>query len=169
MHTSTDTDAGTGLVVTTPFERFYANERDRLVRLLAMDLGDVHLAAEAVDVAMARAWGRWDGLTDQHDAGGWVYRVARNWATSWFRRRRRRSDAPVPETAVHDRPPSHSDHLREHLDALSADHRAVVVLRVLGGCSTEETARRLGIPSGTVQSRLSRALDNLRTMLEDER
>ena len=56
--------------------------------------------------------------------------------------------------------------------AASARHscsaRSVVVLRYLMQWSTAEVAEALGVPSGTVKSRLSRALDQLRTALEDE-
>jgi RNA polymerase sigma-70 factor (ECF subfamily) len=48
---------------------------------------------------------------------------------------------------------------------LSPDHRAVVVLRMIQGHSTKETAALLDIPPGTVMSRLYRALDNLKDHL----
>ncbi len=51
------------------------------------------------------------------------------------------------------------------LGRLKADHRAVVVLRMLRGYSTKEAADMLGIPAGTVMSRLSRALEQLERLL----
>lgn len=51
------------------------------------------------------------------------------------------------------------------IDALPPKHRAVVVLRMIDGCSTEETADILGIPYGTVLSRLSRAHAKLKEHL----
>lgn len=48
---------------------------------------------------------------------------------------------------------------------LEGDHRTVVVLRMLEGYSTRETAKLLRIPEGTVLSRLSRGLDKLREIL----
>lgn len=163
-----------GVVVTAPasardFEHFYRDERDRLVRILTLNLGDLDVATEAIDVAMSRAWQRWGRLDDHEDAGAWVYRVARNWATSWFRGRRRISRGPVPERPVHPDHPTPHDALRTALDALSEDHRAVVVLRIHAGFSTTDTAAALDIPEGTVKSRLARALDHLRASLEDHR
>ncbi len=151
------------------FEDFYRTDRDRLVRMLAFDLGDVEVAAEAVDVAMSRAWERWSRLDAHHDAGAWVYRVARNWAMSWFRGRRRISSGPVPEQAVAPGEQAAPMDLRRALDQLSEEHRAVVVLRVHGGYSTAATAAALDVPEGTVKSRLARALDQLRATLEDPR
>lgn len=51
------------------------------------------------------------------------------------------------------------------LRTLSDDHRAVVVCRMLEDYSTRETADMLGLPEGTVMSRLTRALEKLRTAL----
>jgi len=51
------------------------------------------------------------------------------------------------------------------LHRLSPEHRAVVVLRVLEGYDTNETAKMLGIRPGTVMSRLSRALARMQAEL----
>jgi RNA polymerase sigma-70 factor (ECF subfamily) len=51
--------------------------------------------------------------------------------------------------------------VRAAIDRLGADHRAVVVLRMIEGHSTRETAGILGIPEGTVMSRLARAMERL--------
>jgi len=54
------------------------------------------------------------------------------------------------------------------LDQLKPDFRAVVVLRMLEGYSTKETAALLEIAEGTVLSRLSRGMKQLETLLKDE-
>lgn len=51
------------------------------------------------------------------------------------------------------------------LKRLGEDQRSVVVLRMLQGYSTKETAELLGVPQGTVMSRLSRALENMEKLL----
>lgn len=55
----------------------------------------------------------------------------------------------------------------ETLDALSPEHRQVIVLRELQGMSYDEIADTLGIPRGTVESRLFRARRELRDRLRD--
>lgn len=55
--------------------------------------------------------------------------------------------------------------VRAALTKIPDDHRAVVVLRILEGYSTKETAEMLGVPQGTVTSRLSRALEKLEKSL----
>ncbi|MBD5780919.1 RNA polymerase sigma factor [Pelagicoccus sp. NFK12] len=57
--------------------------------------------------------------------------------------------------------------IRAAVQQLKPEFRSVVVLRFLNEYSTEECARVLGIPQGTVMSRLSRALDKLAPLLKD--
>ena len=59
------------------------------------------------------------------------------------------------------------DALAAALDRLPLRQRVVVVLRVVDDVSEQDAADLLGVPPGTVKSRLSHALDNLRRMLED--
>ena len=104
----------------------------------------------------------------------WLLRIvaneARNRARTADRRRRlelrltedvRPGDAaPSPEAAV-----LQGDDRRRLLEAVNAlddDDRLVITSRYLLQLSGEETAAALGIPEGTVKSRLSRALDRLR-------
>lgn len=56
--------------------------------------------------------------------------------------------------------------VRDAVDALPAKHRAVVVLRMIDGHSTAETSEILGVPYGTVLSRLNRAIDKLKPLLQ---
>ena len=55
------------------------------------------------------------------------------------------------------------------LEALSPDHRRVIVLRELEGLSYEEMASVLGVPRGTVESRLHRAREELRKRFKEYR
>ena len=54
------------------------------------------------------------------------------------------------------------------LAALAAEDRAVVVLRHLLGYRSHEIGTMLGLPAATVRTRLARALDRLRALLEEE-
>jgi RNA polymerase sigma-70 factor (ECF subfamily) len=61
------------------------------------------------------------------------------------------------------------DAISQALGRLSPEHRATVVLRFWADLSTDAIAERLGVPPGTVRSRLHYALEALRTELESER
>ncbi|HVR70567.1 MAG TPA: sigma factor-like helix-turn-helix DNA-binding protein, partial [Vicinamibacteria bacterium] len=52
--------------------------------------------------------------------------------------------------------------VQQALSALSFDHRAILMLREVEGLSCEDVAGTLGLPAGTVKSRLARAREALR-------
>jgi RNA polymerase sigma factor (sigma-70 family) len=167
----TDAAAGRGVasVSVDSFEGFYAASADRVYRALAVTLGDSHLAREATDEAMARAFVRWRQVVTVENPGGWVFRVGLNWATSWRRKLRRERALPEFERglpAVLPAEPDGADAMAA-LARLGVAARAVVVCRVLFGLSTAETATVLHVAEGTVRSRLSRAMTVLRRELSE--
>ncbi len=142
------------------FAAFFSANRNNLVRALSMTIGDSSLAAEAVDEAMTRAVQRWAKVGQYSKPEAWVYRVAYNWATSRFRRRKRDRDyAPRiarPDASVD---PEFDPTIEEALATLSDEHRSVLVLRYFYDWDVQATADALEISPGTVKSRTSRALD----------
>lgn len=140
------------------FTAFWALERDRLYRVLAVGLGDHVLAAEAIDEAMARALQRWATVSGYDDPAGWVLRVARNWATSWHRKwTHRRPTVPAEDLdrAVRDATPDVDVH--RVLADLPEATRTLLVLRHELDWPVTRIAAALDLPEGTVKSRLSRA------------
>jgi len=108
----------------------------------------------------------------------WLARIAVNLAYSLFRRRRRRPETSIEplveagrQWAVDDDPADRAaeSEQRERLAAafagLSHEHQAVLTLRVVEDLSYDDIARTLGVPAGTVMSRLSRARTELRARL----
>ena len=156
--------------VTTPsvpadFESFYRDHRDRIAGALALTCRNQTLGGEAADEAMAKAYAAWSTVGAHDNPAGWVYRVGLNWSRSLLRRRRRED---LGDTAdLSDVDPDISVDLDRALAALDVKHRSVVVLRHLLGFSTAEVAAALDIAEGTVKSRLARALDTLRTALQE--
>jgi RNA polymerase sigma-70 factor (ECF subfamily) len=110
--------------------------------------------------------------------GPWLSRIVANRAIDWTRMRSARRETPaaeLPEPAAGaasptatDREPDELPELLAALAHLTPDHRAVVVLRYVGDLSPGEISRALGIPRGTVNSRLRRGLDQLGTWLSPE-
>ena len=155
-------------VAAEPFEVFYRAQVDRVYRALTVTLGDPQLAREATDEAMARTYANWSRVRGLDNPGGWVYRVGLNWATSWWRKRRRERALPAAGSDPHVAPPDPAGTAAaEALARLALPQRAVVVCRVLLDMSTAETAALLGVAEGTVKSRLARALAALRTALTE--
>jgi len=155
-----------GLVIvsrTNPegFSAFYQQWRDPIRRALALAVGDLTLAGEAVDEAMSRALASWEKIGSYERPQGWVYRVGLNWSRGLFRKRR----YEVLTCAVRDAEPRPDalpdiDVLRA-VGRLSTRLRPVVVARYYLDWSVAEIAEALDIPEGTVKSRLSRALKRL--------
>lgn len=145
------------------FTEFYEASWHTVVRGLAVTLGDEDLAAEATDEAMVRAYQRWRTVRHYDAPAGWVYRVGLNWARSYHRRARRQLPFPRPDRVE---PPAMADpSVAEALAALDLDLRAVVVCRLILDWSVRDTADALGVPPGTVKSRLHRALAQLHDAL----
>jgi len=108
----------------------------------------------------------------------WLARIATNLSFSLFRRRRRRPETPLEplveagqQWAVEDDPAERVQegervrHLQEAFAELKPEHQAILALRVAEEQSYEVIAATLGVPVGTVMSRLSRARAELRARL----
>lgn len=149
------------------FDRFYRDNTDKLRQALCLAVGDVDLGTDAADEAMTRAYERWDDVSTYANPSGWVYRVGLNWAVSRQRRHRWRDRRPVPDGPAPAVPHDHD--LTVAIAALRVEERAVVVCRYLLDWSVDDTAASLDIPTGTVKSRLARALEHLAHHLEASR
>lgn len=152
-------------VATGSFEEFYDAKRPHLVRTLIMVLGNRELGIEAADEAMTRAYQRWADVQTYENPGGWVYRVAMNWAYTKLRRSKRE----LPSVYVTDKPhiedPQFEPKLDAALAALPEKYRAPVVLRYYMDWSMEDISEALGIPKGTVKSRIHRGVAALQKAL----
>ncbi|HXH87050.1 MAG TPA: RNA polymerase sigma factor [Gaiellaceae bacterium] len=126
----------------------------------------VHDAAAAEDIAQesflaaVRSLDRFDR---RRPFGPWLHRIVVNRAIDWSRARQLRAEAELsdPVAAPDERGPLDGS-LLAALAELPPDHRAVIVLRHLLEYTPGEIAELLGLPRGTVNSRLRRGLDSLR-------
>jgi len=152
------------LASTDSFDEFYQTEVDGLYRALSLALGSADLASEAVDEAMTRAYQRWSKVGALDNPAGWVYRVATNWSISRLRKHNReRLGEDWSATKIDD----YADvDLYRALSRLPVDARSAVVMRHLLGWSTAEAAEALAMKEGTLKSKLSRALGQLREEME---
>ena len=147
------------------FEAFYRSEAEGLYRALTVALGNTELAREATDEGLVRAYQHWRKIGRYDNPAGWVYRVGLNWARSRLRKTKREvitDDIDGVASAWSSDPT-----LLQAVGRLPLEFRSVVVLRYLMQWSTAEVAEALAVPTGTVKSRLSRALEHLRSELED--
>lgn len=127
---------------------------------------DAEDAHQIAFMALARDAGR---IATPSALGGWLYRVAWLSARKLAGRVHRRKPEPLTTDPAIKMPPAHENDLKavidEELLALSERFRAVAVLCLVEGRTNTEAAGLLGIPKGTVDSRLSTAKAKLRERL----
>jgi RNA polymerase sigma-70 factor (sigma-E family) len=134
--------------------------------------GDWHAADDLSQEVLVAVYSRWarlaggnvDAYANRVLVGKHVDALRRPW-----RRERsvpEQSDRPDDRAqGAFDEVESGDGPLLRALGTLSPDQRAVVVLRFTDDLAIDEIARQLGVPPGTVKSRLSRALETLRAAL----
>ena len=156
------------------FEAFVAASSDRLLRTAYLLTGDVGHAEDVVQSALLRTARRWRSARRSPEAYARTT-VANLVKDRWRSLGRRPSEAPLEHDvplAAHDGASDDSrldrDLLMRAARALPLGQRAVLVLRYFDDLSVEETARTLGITTGTVKSQTSRALASMRTALTTE-
>lgn len=165
-----------------------SRHRAGVVAVVFRMCGDMDLAEEAAQEAFLRAWQHLPTYQPRYSFRSWVYRIAINAALDALRQPSSRREQPFsdfenpaeddpgmvatlpsmedgPEAAVEAR--QRSERVRRAVLALPAASRSVLVLREYGGLSYNEIATSLGIPIGTVMSRLSSARSQMRQALID--
>ena len=147
---------------------------DRAYGLAWHLLGHTADAEDACQEALVAAWSAWPRLRDRSRFDAWFDRILVNTCIEHLRRQARRPQMTLPEDPdVADRDSLagsiNRDAIGRALGRLSPEHRAAVVLRYWTDLSTDAIAERLGVPAGTVRSRLHYAIGVLRTELESER
>ena len=123
-----------------------------------------HDAAAAEDIAQEAFLGAIRAL-DRFDRrrpfGPWLHRIVVNRAIDWTRARTLRSEVELTESVPLLEGPAQGGDTLAALARLSPEHRAVIVMRYLLEFTPGEIADELGLPRGTVNSRLRRGLDAL--------
>ncbi len=152
------------------FTRLADEHLDRAYRLARAILRDEAEAQDATHDAFVQAWRKWDTLRDPARFEPWFDRILVNACRDRLRAPSRQTMDISAEVAL-----STGDHagrtedravLGNAIAGLSPDHQVVVALRFYRDLTIEDIAARLGIPSGTVQSRLHYALKRLHEAID---
>lgn len=172
MHPETD---GRGRMDPISVEELHAAYGGALFVYAVRRLGDREAAEEVVQDTLLRAWRAGDRYDPERGSmGAWLFGIARNLVTDRYRRRAVRPRTVRP---VEDRDAPLSDgnvdraietwQLADGLARLSEEHREAIVLVHYLGLTVVEAAERLGVPEGTVKSRVFYGLRALRLALEE--
>ena len=143
----------------------------RLDAAARMIVRDAELARDVVQETLLRAWRDLPGLRDPDRFDAWLHRLLTNAAIGETRRRRRRVvevdlipiDAPIPDSSLG---LADHDEIAQAFGRIAPELRAVIVLCYYLDLPAAEAAAALGVPVGTVKSRLHRAVDAMRAELD---
>lgn len=156
------------------FEALTVTHHPRLYRVARGILRDQHLAEDATQQAFFDIWRKLGRLDDPARFEGWSYRLLVHACYAEARRRPRWArevdieDTQVPVARDEFAPVIDRELLERAFHHLSLEHRTVIVLRCLLDMPLDQVAETLGIPAGTVASRMNRAVTSLRAAIEAE-
>jgi RNA polymerase sigma factor (sigma-70 family) len=138
-------------------------------------------AQEVVQDSYLKAFRFFEGFHEEANGRAWLLRIVRNTCYTALGARNAKEkgmaldqemnevEDPAPGPRAHLATKATVEAVREAIAALPMDFREVVVLRELEGLAYKEVADVVGIPLGTVMSRLSRARDQLQLLLRERK
>ncbi|MFO0841227.1 MAG: sigma-70 family RNA polymerase sigma factor [Gemmataceae bacterium] len=166
---------------TNAFGELVRRHQDRLYNAVYRFVGNTEDALDVVQEAFLSAYQSLDSFKGDALFSTWLYRIAVNTAISLKRKKRVLVRLPdrngengveVADQSELNQPGSAMERAEEQrklhqaLSRLSPEHRVVLVMKELEGQKYEDMAATLGVPIGTVRSRLHRARLELRELLE---
>ena len=144
-------------------------------RLALRMCGNAHDAEEVAQEAFMAAWKGLPSFRGESKFSSWLYQLTTNEAINFLRKEKRHRAATPLEDEIE---PATGDTahqaaetkalqqaLQQALEALTAEHRQIFLLRQMRQLSYEEIGQLLGLEIGTVKSRLNRAKKQLRQNL----
>jgi RNA polymerase sigma factor (sigma-70 family) len=152
------------------YEALYRRHRDRVARTAYLLVRDSAMAQDLAQEAFLIGWRDLRRLRDPSLFRAWVTGIAVNLSRRAVRGSAREAPRSPPEPAADlDRDLA----VRTAVGTLPRRLREAIVLRFYGGFTEAQIGAALGIPAGTVKSRLARAraplADELRDVMEEER
>jgi len=146
----------------------------RVRRFLRRSMGDHETADDLLGQTFLEAARSWHRFTGRGNREAWLFGIARNLSRRAHRSGRLRRIEPLthepparPETTS-EGPSDELDRMRASIARLPDKLRETLTFRLADGMSYDEIAAALGIPVGTVRSRLHDAVRRLREQLTDE-
>jgi RNA polymerase sigma-70 factor (ECF subfamily) len=154
------------------FDTLFRAHWPRAYRAAYLVVRDSAAAEDIVQEAFLAAIRAFDRFDRRRPFGPWLHRIVVNRAIDWARARSLRREVGDEPLATQAAPPEPSrgsiEAVADGLQQLSPEHRAVIVLRYLLEYTPGEIAELLGLPRGTVNSRLRRGLDRLAAHVGEE-
>lgn len=159
-------------------ERAFAQHQSEILGTLFHLVGNMEDARDALQESFLKCWRHRAEVGDIDNLRAWMFRIALNTGrdmrqTAW---RRKRTSLPENDDMLpgnHATPHEHAAHqeeltrVRSAVGKLRSEEQEVFLLRQNGQLSYEQIAESIGIPLGTVKTRMRMALTNLRQVLAE--
>lgn len=147
----------------------YERHAPWLTLRLGRRCADLDVVDQAVQDTFVAIWRKPRAFSGTGEVAAWIWGIGIRRLIDQLRRRRPRITAALEDRQVSAEDEvllgvEHSD-LAGVIDGLSPELRAVVQATVLDGLTTREASRLLGIPAGTVKTRMARARGQMREAL----
>jgi RNA polymerase sigma-70 factor (ECF subfamily) len=150
------------------FDAFYRENAERLQTFLRHATGSPQAAEDLMQETFTGIWQRPNGyMPDQGSLRTYLYGIARKRAAEWWRKQRPKETSGVEPTVASTETISVA--INEALQRLPPEQRTLLWLREVEGQSYAELAEIVGIPVGTVRSRLFAAREALRQIWRSPR
>lgn len=146
------------------FNQIMRNHEDRVFSVCLRIMGHREQALDATQETFLTTFRKAGQFKGDSALGTWIYRIAVNTCYDQLRKQKRRQTDPIPE---HVDPTDHSaedaveaaalrPEIQRALDAIPQDFRVAIVLSDIEGLGLPAVAEILGVPVGTVKSRVFR-------------
>ena len=150
------------------FEMLLGAYEDKVFRLALSMLGDRASAEDAAQEIFIRIWKALGKYRGESALGTWIYSVARNFCLTAISKRAARRTAPIEQADQGGpEPPDHSPDVLRMAAHLPDSERQALMLFYMEDRSYAEVAELLGVPLGTVKTRIHRARKELVRMLKE--
>lgn len=157
-------------------EQAFARWQDELLGALVYLVGDLEDARDALQDTFVKCWKHREKIAEVRDLKAWIFRIALNTgrdlrSSAWRRRKKSLAGNEAMIDSAADRPPAKAQRdeqlalLREALHELRQEEQEVFLLRQNGQMTYDDIAEAIGIPTGTVKTRMRLALQRLRKAL----
>jgi RNA polymerase sigma factor (sigma-70 family) len=159
-------------------EEAFVRYQSELLGSLICLVGNADDAQDALQEAFIKCWKNRHLIPDVRNLKAWIFRVVLNTGrdirgTAWRRRRQSLPEDQSTITSPQGEPTAMletremAERVREAVAELREEEQTVFLLRQNGEMTYDEIAEELGIPTGTVKTRMRLALMRLREVLED--
>ncbi len=159
------------------FDALYQKHYSAIFAFLHFLVGTPEAAEDLTSLVFEKVWMHLEDIQAHDMVGPWIFRIARNCATDYFRRCKPTVSLECLLSAQHpligfveEIAIAHEEEriLLAHLSQLSEREREVIGLKFAVGMTNREIARILQVPEGTISSLLHRTLRRLRAALNED-